>query len=312
MTADIENRVPRTDAPHVNLHGKPRRVLGDVSANLRVMADPKFFDGKPLTGSQLKRTSATALDDSSGFTYLKRRRISSDRSLLPFEKAPKDPQPNAEHTQPALDREQQNLESSSAAPGTPAHLVVDDEDDDSSAERKSFSSLINYDPSSQNAAGSQGRPTPLFRGPSHAELLKMRLQVAMYKVKTNQIHVPFDELRENTLSQRQREYNEAEEAVAALRAEAQAKDAQRTHAHPSSALFPAPMLQPTDYSSRTIYGPTLASSPPVSRSSRPNMRDSALRGFGRRTTAEEELTSSVVKGRVAAGLLDLRRGAEGS
>lgn len=106
MTADIENRVPRTDAPHVNLHGKPRRVLGDVSANVRVMADPKFFDGKALTGSQLKRTSATALDDSSGFTYLKRRRVSSDRSLLPFERAPKDPQPKTEHTQPALDREQ--------------------------------------------------------------------------------------------------------------------------------------------------------------------------------------------------------------
>ena len=123
---------------------------------------------------------------------------------------------------------------------------------------------------------------------------------------SNQIHVPFDELRENTLSQRQREYNEAEEAVAALRAEAQAKDAQRTHAHPSSALFPAPMLQPTDYSSRTIYGPTLASSPPVSRSSRPNMRDSALRGFGRTTTAEEELTSSVVKGRVAAAKIVMR------
>lgn len=106
MPADIENRVPRTDTPHVTLHGKPRRVLGDVSANVRVMADPKFFDGKPLTGSQLKRSSATALDDSSGFTYLKRRRLSSDRSLLPSERAPQDPQSNSEHAQPALDRQQ--------------------------------------------------------------------------------------------------------------------------------------------------------------------------------------------------------------
>ncbi|KAM3419172.1 hypothetical protein BST61_g5116 [Cercospora zeina] len=306
MPADIVGRDPRTDASHVAFNGKPRRILGDVSANVRVMADSNFYNGKPLTGSQLKRTSTSALDDSSGFTYLKRRRLSSDRSLLPAEKVPRRPQPSNEQASPRANREQLYVQPSSEVPGTPGRLLVDEEDDSSSAERKSFSSLINYDPSSQNAAASQSRPTPLFRGPSHAELLKMRLQIAMYKVKTNQILVPFDKLRENALSQRQRDYNEAEEAVAALRAEAQLADARRVHGHPSSALFPAPILQPTDYSSRTICGPSMSSSPPLRRLSRPSIQE--LTPGTRRAMVEEGLTSSIVKGRVAEGLLNLRRG----
>lgn len=75
-------------------------------------------------------------------------------------------------------------------PGTPIEFVRNDEDDvnDSSADRRSFSSLINYDPSSQNAsqnaAGSRSTAGLLFKGPSFAELLRLRLQVAMYKVRT--------------------------------------------------------------------------------------------------------------------------------
>ncbi|KAF2211627.1 hypothetical protein CERZMDRAFT_98508 [Cercospora zeae-maydis SCOH1-5] len=303
MRADIDSQAPGTDAPHVVFQGKPRRILGDVSANVRVMSDSRFHDGKALTGNRLKRTSTSALDDSSGFTYLKRRRLSSDRSVVPVEKIPREPQLSNEQAPPPADREQLT---SSEAPGTPARAMVDEEDDNSSAERESFSSLINYDPSSQNAGASQSRPTPLFRGPSHAELLKMRLQIAMYKVKTNQINVPFDDLRDNTLSQRQRDYNDAEEAVAALRAEAQLADARRVHGHPSSALFPAPILQPTDYSSRTMYGPSMSSSPSLGHLSHSGIQDTTP--GTRRTMAEEDLSSSNVKGRVAEHLLNLRRG----
>lgn len=60
----------------------------------------------------------------------------------------------------------------------------DDEGSETSAERKSFSSLINYDPSSQTVAGSQDQQKLLFSCPSYAEQLKLRLRLATYKIRT--------------------------------------------------------------------------------------------------------------------------------
>lgn len=98
---------------------------------------------------------------------------------------------------------------------------VEKESDEDSVEsqnsnntRGSFSSLINYDPSSQQALASQAlsyvnippsvpaHSTPACYSTSltqsaraQAKLLRMRLKVAIYKVRTNQIHVPFSQLR---------------------------------------------------------------------------------------------------------------------
>ncbi len=186
---------------------------------------------------------------------------------------------------------------------------------DSSEERKSFSSLINYDPSSQ--------PALAFSFVSHAELLKLRLRVAMYKVRTNQIDIPFTNLRVPQIPQTTRSHTAqaVEDAVAQLRREAQEVNARQLSAVPK--LLPAPILKPTAYSSRMIYESQIPSSPPVSVS--PEKLPTAIdvstpqRALGQYGTPrgsverlrrpELELTSSAVKERVASGLLGLRNAA---
>lgn len=182
------------------------------------------------------------------------------------------------------------------------------------ADRRSFSSLINYDPSSQQAL-SQVNPMPA-RGVSRAEMLRLRLKVAMYKVRTSQTHLSFAELESAhppDIDANGRATNAAvEAAVAELRREAQldlAKRQARMQTIPSLDLLSAPVLRPTAYSSRMINQTnSLPSSPPdklevvwpvdMIRTATP------LRAGG--TDNGGDLTSSVVKGRVAEGLLGLR------
>lgn len=184
----------------------------------------------------------------------------------------------------------------------------------SSAERKSFSSLINYDASSQ--------PSNLtFPTVSKAELLKLRLRVAMYKVRTNQVAVPFPELHVESDASRNSTQQAIEDAVAQLRKEAQEVLAREPSQPSYPTLLPAPVLQPTAYSSRMIYDANLHSSPPTSKTlNRLPMTIATatpLRAMWRTDSpptsaqrlfrpSEQELTSSVVKGRVAEGLLGLK------
>ncbi len=147
----------------------------------------------------------------------------------------------------------------------------------------------------------------------------------MYKVRTNQISTPFQDI-EAEASERAAPIDisaATREAVEQLRREAleiAARD--RTIA---SALLEAPVLLPTAYSSRMIYDTHLPTSPsgveegdglpvgPVDVDADVGVA-TPCRGFespetGRRRLArpsEQELTSSVVKGRVAEGLLGLR------
>lgn len=188
---------------------------------------------------------------------------------------------------------------------------------------KSFSSLINYDASSQPAPISQeqhGSSRLVFNGPSAAELLRLRLQVAMYKVRTNQIHVPFVELHveededdddeAEESSEDLPEANDIEAIVASRRGEAQ--QGARTKQISAPKLLPAPMLLPTAYSSRMLYqnNASLPSPPRVMRSP-----DRMISAVERSTPAkagrqdEQELTSSAVKGHGAEALLGLRNAA---
>ena len=205
-------------------------------------------------------------------------------------------------------------EPSPTEPNTPSD--EGDHSQDSSVERQSFSSLINYDPSSQKSNFA-------FSSISHAELLKLRLRVAMYKVRTNQIDVPFTNLRVPQVPQTPKSHmaQVVEDAVAQLRREAQEVNARQLSAVPK--LLPAPILRPTAYSSRMIYDTNIPSSPPVSLSPEklPTAADVSTpqREFGQYGTPrgsverlrrpEPELTSSAVKGRVAEGLLGLRNAA---
>lgn len=206
-------------------------------------------------------------------------------------------------------------EPSPTEPNTPSD--EGDSTQDSSAERKSFSSLINYDPSSQ--------PSNLALSfVSHAEMLKLHLRVAIYKVRTNQIEIAFTDLRvpQHHETAKSHTAKAVEDAVAQLRREAQEVNARQPPSHPK--LLPAPILRPTVYSSRMIYDTNLPSSPPVSVSpeklpeadvdvSTPQrkylMYGSPRGSVERFRRPEQELTSSAVKGRVAEGLLGLRNAA---
>jgi hypothetical protein len=155
--------------------------------------------------------------------------------------------------------------------------------------------LIDFDPSSQHAVAPQSRhqqhlyhhnqpeslsyqeppqqdqqeeeeqqeedpPSPIFKLISPAETLQLRLRVAMYKIRTNQVHVPFAELQveqdERLEEMNHRRVNEAvEEAVATMRREAMESLERERQRNPAPTLIPGPLLHPTAYSSRTIYQP---------------------------------------------------------
>lgn len=301
-----------------------------------------------MAGSPLKRSFTAAMEGGEGFTYLKRRKLSGDEYLSEqhakgsVEKS-QSPQLGDAEFRPLLpppgrggDGDEVGVpeihEPSPTEPNTPSSNGEDDDGDGSSQEeRKSFSSLINYDPSSQPHAASG----LVMKTVSHAETLRLRLRVAMFKVRTGQVQVPFQELRTEEERSKELEQDAIEEAVAQLRREAfevQERDAARRRQEQSrpqpakddneDSGFPmlrsAPVLKPTAYSSRMIYNNAYPSSPPPEAERLPAMTprhrriecldpESAEKCDG--SCGEQELTSSVVKGRVAEGLLGLRHAA---
>jgi hypothetical protein len=95
-----------------------------------------------------------------------------------------------------------------------------------------------------------------------AEVLRLRLQVAMYKIRTNQVDTPFDELcvEENTEGLRgmtrslMPELEESVEDMVAQRKQEAQKLFLLTDLQPSiPKLTPAPLLLPTAFSSRMLY-----------------------------------------------------------
>ena len=194
----------------------------------------------------------------------------------------KNPLPEIQHVSP----------SEPTRPNTPNDSPEED-DGQGSNERRSFSSLINYDPSSQTAPSSQQPPrtATMVQAPSYAELLRLRLRVAMYKVRTNQTDIPFEELKV------EHSPPAPHHSFALVPSDQQ----------PCPQLLPAPLLRPTAYSSRTLYN--MPSSPPAGYSTAKLLRGGEAKTptAGRFTAPDEqELTSSIVKGRVAEGLLGLR------
>lgn len=129
----------------------------------------------------------------------------------------------------------------------------------------------------------------MFNGPSYAEVLKLRLRLAHFKLRTNQTHVPLSDLRME---------EDVQESSAIRDAHAGSR-----FGHPK--LLPAPILRPTPYSSRVIYDyPEPCSSPPTDSSDK--LPFGPTLSTPKKTYADEqELTSSIVKGRVAEGLLAL-------
>ncbi|KAJ9624950.1 hypothetical protein H2203_004901 [Taxawa tesnikishii (nom. ined.)] len=211
--------------------GVQRRALSELNTNAKVAPTPDSRGAKSTTTSPLKRRIGNVLDDDKGLKYLKRRRTShtpvmgtvhlhtaATRKRDNVEKAQANKETARFRPLPQSTRSRDNRSAVHDRESTEPETQSESEESGSGSQKStatkaSFSSLINYDPSSQQALG--GMPPP-HRTParvstqtqapqpesdlymavsSKAEMLRLRLKVAMYKVRTNQINVPFARLR---------------------------------------------------------------------------------------------------------------------
>ncbi|KAL9597634.1 MAG: hypothetical protein Q9219_005017 [cf. Caloplaca sp. 3 TL-2023] len=83
---------------------------------------------------------------------------------------------------------------------------------------------------------------------SHAERLRLRLRVALFKVQTHQINIPLSQLRIPTHRPHDRNVS---------------ADLSSEHAHPPR-LLPAPVIEPGRRPAQTVTQPRILSSPPSS------------------------------------------------
>lgn len=182
----------------------------------------------------------------------------------------------------------------------------------------------------------------------HAETLRLRLRVALYKVQTNQTKTPLSELtlptyQQPTPSLTLSSTNSSHPSVPSITL-SPARHQSLTNSSAFPRLLPAPVLLPTAYSSRMITESHIPSSPPSTRTSpdrsktaaafaTPIARRRVVQQSDRESEDEDtdegdgdcememlqrrreqrfedgDLTSSVVKGRAASGLLELMRAA---
>lgn len=156
-----------------------RPVLGELTPNAKLDKQQQTA----RAGSPLKR-QANIFDDGKGFSYIKRRRLSHNNALT-RRITPQPPQDQQKGLSPTEHDSQSEGDSGRSS-------------QNSNATRGSFSSLINYDPSSQqqisqqHQAGSSARSMTIRTA---AQTLRLRLRIAIYKVRTNQINVPFSRLQ---------------------------------------------------------------------------------------------------------------------
>ncbi|TKA65173.1 hypothetical protein B0A49_04838 [Cryomyces minteri] len=186
---------------------------------------------------------------------------------------------------------------------------------DSSAVRTSFSSLIDYDPGAELEAqrrlsedsedllpAMRERASDLTTMTSHVEILRLRLRVAIYKVRTNQIHTPLSQLllpfqqngsqsrAEGLASRLDSSPNAIPKLTHSPSTEAALPPIPTITISPSKAastrtttipkLLPAPILRPTAYSSRHITESYMPSSPPESAGAETALEDLEQRGRG--------------------------------
>lgn len=265
-----------------------RCVLADVPPNTRTPS-MKVNNGlyKPQSASPLKQASyaltrVSQEGKSPGNAALNPPR---KRGFHELETTASNP-PRRVDTQPLSPTEKD----SASSPPPPSGSEHDHEamaSQETSATKASFSSLIDYNPhgASSQARASSSPPTstgmPATRV-SQAETLRLRLRVALYKVRTNQTSVPMSRLkidRDNSMTPRAPSAPPAPQASnvkvsqdvideAILRRKMLLQPSP-TKTRPTSSSFPqllpAPTLLPTAYSARFVGGqrPALPSSPPA-------------------------------------------------
>ncbi|KAI4847396.1 hypothetical protein E4T44_04531 [Aureobasidium sp. EXF-8845] len=166
-----------------------RPVLGDLTPNAKL--DKQLQQQQQQRGGSPLKRQANILDDAKGFSYIKRRRLSHNNALS----RRITPQPNQDSLKPHDPNDHDSQDDAGSGRSS----------QNSNATRGSFSSLINYDPSSQQHISQQQhhhqqqQPTPASSASmsirTAAQTLRLRLRIAIYKVRTNQINVPFSRLQ---------------------------------------------------------------------------------------------------------------------
>ncbi|KIW06402.1 uncharacterized protein PV09_02855 [Verruconis gallopava] len=200
----------------------------------------------------------------------------------------------------------------------------------------SFSSLIDYNPDN---ASDRSDPATVSSPPlrptsipvtSRVELLKLRLKMAMYKINTNQTFVPFSKLEPphtRTPIEAAEETEDLEEdaeyasSVQTVRtrgesnsgSDGELQTAKMTSDNivitggPVAKLLDGPVLVPTAFSTRFLVASESPASPTRRTIERSidQQRTPATSPSRKYVGEESELTSSVVKGHAASGLLEL-------
>lgn len=182
---------PGKASPRRRTDNGNRAVLGELTANTRLDTQQPSRAGSPL------KRSANIFDDAKGFSYIKRRRLSHTKALT-RRITPLSP-PDAHAHAHAPEQDQGKRPSPADHDSSQSEGDSGRESQNSNVTRGSFSSLINFDPSSQqHFSQQQQQPTSSSRPlsvQSAADTLRLRLRIALYKVRTNQIHVPFSRLK---------------------------------------------------------------------------------------------------------------------
>ncbi|MCJ1425348.1 hypothetical protein MMC29_003236 [Sticta canariensis] len=173
---------------------------------------------------------------------------------------------------------------------------------------------------SQETMASEVTPTAESTAILHAETLRLRLRVALFKVQTNQTNIPMSQLQISMHGP-----NKLLEPMSA------SSSAREERLRPK--LLPAPILRPTAYSARTIPQQEIPTSPPDSTVNSPEPATDANpssrlatplhkhqsdpiqtssppdspENMSVKVESWENSTRSAVRGKAAISLLDLRR-----
>jgi hypothetical protein len=139
----------------------------------------------------------------------------------------------------------------------------------------------------------------------------------MYKVKTDQACVPFSNLVVPQKESARLDHSSDDEEDILLEVKPSQRRTQApanivVKGGPVSKLLPTPLLLPSAFSSRFITTPVTSSPPPprtvIDLDGIETPEDSPRKGYEKRMAEDgRDLTSSVVKGRAASGLLELMK-----
>ncbi|KAL8872888.1 MAG: hypothetical protein Q9174_001560 [Haloplaca sp. 1 TL-2023] len=294
--------------------GTSRRVLQDLSVNR--FGSPKPLNLSSSAEAKCKRSIGEVEDPAIAPTHLRLRKSCNEENGS-LKESVADQHVNTEISEAVNERNEDSTQETCNDVGS--SFFDSDPDDTMNTQQTAATELSQPSHPTQSSVPTFSpvmvRHTDRKK---HAEILRLRLRLALFKVQTDQTNIPLSQLRiPNATRQR--------DPVSAEIAPVPSKSPVRT-------LLPAPILKPTASSMRKNERRHFLSSPPSSGGSSPaesskhdTSQESAIRhrevnasqqlssppasqdGHGLKAPREDvSLSSSAVKGHLAASLLDLR------